>query len=180
MRCPRCGKEMSTSNNHVFCTHCGYLDQGEQIHGYEEHQASDLEIYLGSDYNKIYRNENCFTSLIFGPLYLCYRGVWLGIIFVPIELFLWNIIGNSFSTFSLILKPAAFLFTRTFFMACNNMICLYFYQKKINRIKKKHPDNYILILRNKRKEVPNLLAGFVILTTSIICFLIILYFIFIY
>ena len=43
MKCPSCGKDMLKSNSHVFCPHCGYLDDGKQIHGYEEHQASDLE-----------------------------------------------------------------------------------------------------------------------------------------
>ena len=155
MKCPRCGKDMSKSNSHVFCTHCGYLDNGNQIHGYTEYQASDLEIYLGDEYHKIYRNENFLTSLILGPLYLCYRGfLLLGLLFIPIELFIWDIIGHSFSTFSMVLTPLAILLTRCFFMAVNNMICIYFYQKKIDRIKKKYPDNYLTILRNQRKQVP--------------------------
>ena len=44
MKCPRCGKNMLKANYHVFCSHCGYLDNGKQIYGYEEKQASDLEI----------------------------------------------------------------------------------------------------------------------------------------
>ena len=53
MKCPNCGKDMLKSNNHVFCSHCGYLDDGKQIHGYQDTQASDLEIYLGNDYDDI-------------------------------------------------------------------------------------------------------------------------------
>ena len=74
MRCPRCGKDMSTSKSHVFCTHCGYLDNGEQIHGYEEYQASDLEIYLGNDYDSIVRNNNAKSCFFLGPLYFLVRG----------------------------------------------------------------------------------------------------------
>ena len=32
MKCPRCGNNMSKDSEHTFCTHCGYLDNGEQIH----------------------------------------------------------------------------------------------------------------------------------------------------
>lgn len=67
MICPKCGKKMTKDHIHTFCTHCGYLDDGKQIHGYTEEQASDLEIYLGKDFDKIWRNENWFTSLILGP-----------------------------------------------------------------------------------------------------------------
>ena len=68
MKCPRCGKNMLKANHHVFCSHCGYLDNGKQIHGYEEKQASDLEIYLGNDYDTIVRNNNpksCFCLGLF-------------------------------------------------------------------------------------------------------------------
>ena len=178
MKCPRCGKDMLKSNSHVFCSHCGYLDDGKQIHGYEEKQVSDLEIYLGDEYNKIYRNENFIVSLILGPLYLIYRGFLLtGLIFLAVEPFIWNIIGNSFSAFSPILSPLAFIVTRLFFMTANNMICLYFYQKKIDKIKKKNPDNYLEILRNKRKQIPIGIAILVILFTIFICVLLIYYFI---
>lgn len=47
MRCPRCGNVMAKDCEHTFCTRYGYLDEGEQIHGYEEKHASDLEINLG-------------------------------------------------------------------------------------------------------------------------------------
>ena len=170
MKCPGCGKDMLKSNSHVFCPHCGYLDDGKQIHGYEEHQASDLEIYLGSDFNKIWRNENWFSSVIFGPIYLCYRGFFLlGLLLVPIELWFWDFFGYSFATFSPILRPLAFVITRMFFGGVNNLICIYLYQKRIDRIKKKHPDNYLEILRNQRKTIPDSLAIGIILIFLIIC-----------
>ena len=31
MKCPRCEKNMLKANHHVFCSHCGYLDNGKQI-----------------------------------------------------------------------------------------------------------------------------------------------------
>lgn len=178
MKCPACGKNMSKTNNHVFCSHCGYLDDGKQIHSYKDIKASDLEIYLGDEYNKIYRNENFIASLILGPLYLVYRGFLLiGLLFVPVEIFIWKIIGNSFSTFSSVLYPLAFIITRLFFMATNNMMCIYFYQKKIDKIKKENPNNYLEILRNKRKQVPVGITILVILLAIIICGILLYYFI---
>ena len=53
MKCPKCGMNMSKDSQHIFCTHCGYLDDGKQIHGYEEKKASDLEIYLGKNFDKM-------------------------------------------------------------------------------------------------------------------------------
>ncbi len=177
MKCPRCGMLMSRDKIHNFCTHCGYLDDGKQIHGYTEEQASDLEIYLGKDFDKIFRNTNWLSNLILGPFYLCFRGFILPtLFFIPIELFIWDFIGNSFSTFSIILKPLAFLITRSFFMATNNMMCIYFYQRRIDRLKKKYPATYLDILRNSRKQIHPLLSIGVIILAIIICVFLLLYF----
>ncbi len=150
MRCPRCGNVMTKDRFHTFCTRCGYLDEGEQIHGYEEKQASDLEIYLGKDFDKIWRNENWFTSLLLGPLYLCYRGfVLLGLLLMPLEWVFWALMYGSFYHFRYVLLVIAILISRTFFMAVNNMICIYFYNRQIQKIKKRHPDTYLEELRKR-------------------------------
>ena len=164
MKCPRCGNNMSKDSEHTFCTHCGYLDNGEQIHGYEEKQASDLEIYLGKDFNKIWRNENCFTSFILGPLYLCYRGfILLGLLFMPLEWFFWAMMFGSFYHFRYVLLVIAILISRTIFMAVNNMICLYFYQRDIQRIKKRYPNNYLDKLREINGHTINSWGVFLVL-----------------
>ena len=150
MNCPRCGKLLMKDCHHTFCPHCGYLDDGEQIHGYEEHQASDLEIYLGKDFDKIWRNENWFTSFILGPLYLCYRGfILLGLILMPLEWLFWDVMFHSFSRFRYYLLGIAVLISRLLFSAVNNMICIYFYNRQIKKIKKKHPDTYLEELRKR-------------------------------
>ena len=150
MKCPRCGNNMSKDCEHTFCTHCGYLDNGEQIHGYEEKQASDLEIYLGKDFNKFWRNENCFTSFILGPLYLCYRGfILLGLLLMPLEWFFWAMMFGSFYHFRYVLLVIAILISRTIFMAVNNMICIYFYKRQIKVIKQKYPNTYLEELRKR-------------------------------
>lgn len=178
MKCPKCGKEMLKDHVHAFCTHCGYLDDGKQIHGYEEHQASDLEIYLGKDFEKIWRNTNWFTSLILGPLYLCYRGfVLLGLILMPLEWAFWDIIANSFSRFYYVLLFFSFIVSRTFFMTVNNMICIYFYKRRIIKIKKKYPSTYLTELRKNNGHVNNYMSLFL---AVLLFFLFVISFIFIY
>ena len=177
MRCPVCGKNMTKTRSHVFCSHCGYLDDGKQIHGYKDRKASDIEIYLGDEFNKIWRNENWPVSFLLGPLYLCTRGfVITGLLLIPVELWFWDFVGYSFDNFSILLRPLAFVISRMFFAGINNMICIYYYQKRIDRIKKKHPNNYLEILRNKRRTIPTGLAICAILLTLIIGLLIFLYF----
>ena len=150
MKCPRCGNIMTKDREHTFCTHCGYLDNGKQIHGYEEKQASDLEIYLGKDFDKIWRNTNWLSNLILGPLYLCYRGfVLLGLFLMPFEWLFWALMYGSFYHFRYILLVIGILISRTFFMAVNNMICIYFYNRQIQKIKKKYPNTYLDELRKR-------------------------------
>lgn len=161
MECPKCGKLMSKDSQHTFCTHCGYLDLGEQIHGYKEELASELEIYLGKDFDKIWRNTNWFSSLILGPLYLCYRGfVLLGLILMPLEWMFWSIIANSFSRFYYVLLFLSIVISRIFFMTVNNMICIYFYKRQIAKIKKKYPNTYLEELRKNNGHVNNYMSLF--------------------
>lgn len=161
MKCPKCGKLMSKDKKHTFCTHCGYLDAGEQIHGYKEELASDLEIYLGKDFDKIWRNTNWLSSLILGPLYLCYRGfVLLGLILMPLEWIFWSIMANSFSRFYYVLLVLSIAISRIFFMTVNNMICIYFYKRQIAKIKKKYPSTYLEELRKNNGHVNNYMSLF--------------------
>lgn len=162
MKCPRCGKKMSKDSSHTFCTHCGYLDDGKQIHGYGDEKASDLEIYLGKDFDKIWRNENWFTSLVLGPLYLCYRGfIFLGLFFMPLEWLFWALMYSSFSHFRYVLLVIAIILSRAFFMGINNMICIYFYNRQIQKIKKKYPDTYLEELRKNNGHINHYMSFFI-------------------
>ena len=178
MKCPKCGKLMSKSQTHTFCTHCGYLDDGKQIHGYVEESASDLEIYLGKDFEKIWRNTNWLTNLILGPLYLCYRGfVLLGLLLMPLEWLFWSMMFGSFYHFRYVLLVIAILISRTFFMTANNMICIYFYNKRIQKIKNKYPDTYLEKLRKNNGHVNNYMSLFLAVLLFV---LFVISFIFIY
>lgn len=172
MKCPNCGKLMSKDREHIFCTHCGYLDDGKQIHGYQESLSSDLEIYLGKDFDKIWRNTTWLSNLILGPLYLCYRGfVLLGLLLMPLEWVFWNVVANSFSKFYYPLLFLAIVTSRMFFMTVNNMICIYFYQKRINKIKKKYPDTYLEQLRKNNHHVNNYMSLFLAFLIILLTFI---------
>lgn len=151
MKCPRCGKTMSKSNSHVFCTHCGYLDNGKQIHGYEEHQASDLEIYLGNDYDSIVRNNNAKSCFFLGPLYFLVRGfLFLGIILQALEIYIWVLIAQFGGNALVVLL--GIVFTRTIAMVAYNPLCLFLYQLKIKYLKKKYPSSYLTHLRKENRN----------------------------
>ena len=172
MRCPRCGKDMSTSKSHVFCTHCGYLDNGLQIHSYEEHQASDLEIYLGNDYDSIVRNNNAKSCFLLGPLYFLVRGfLFLGTFLQALEIYIWYLIVQFGE--NIILIFLGILITRTIAMISYNPLCVFLYRIKIKALKKKYPASYLKYLR---KNTHNSISGLGILLilllfiTLIVCF----------
>lgn len=174
MKCPACGKNMSKTKNHVFCSHCGYLDDGKQIHGYEEKQASDLEIYLGSSYDTILRNSNFRSCFLLGPLYFFIRGfIILGFLLQIIEIYIWYFIVYFSESSYLILL--GFLFTRTIAMIAYNPLCLFLYQLKIKYIKKKYPTSYLTHLR---KNFHNSISGLgIFLLLFLIVFIVICFYI---
>lgn len=148
MECPRCGKDMLKSNNHVFCSHCGYLDNGEQIHGYEEKQVSDLEIYLESEYDTIVRNSNSKSCFLLGPLYFWIRGfVFLGFFLQILEIYIWYLVVHFSEASYLIFL--AFFFTRVIAMIAYNPLCIFLYKLEIKYIKKKYSTSYLPHLREK-------------------------------
>ena len=155
MKCPKCGKDMSTSKSHVFCTHCGYLDNGEQIHGYEEHQVSDLEIYLGNAYDTIVRGNNTKTCFLLGPLYLWIRGfIIIGFLLQILEIYIWYLIVQFGE--NTILVFLGILITRAIAMISYNPLCVFLYRIKIKVIKKKYPTSYLEYLR---KNTHNSISG---------------------
>ena len=172
MKCPRCGNNMSKDSEHTFCTHCGYLDNGEQIHGYEEHQVSDLEIYLGNTYDTIVRGNNTKTCFLLGPLYLWIRGfIIIGFLLQILEIYIWYLIVQFGE--NIILIFLGILITRTIAMISYNPLCVCLYRIKIKVIKKKYPTSYLEYLR---KNTHNSISGLGILLillfiiTLIVCF----------
>lgn len=172
MKCPRCGKDMFKSSSHVFCSHCGYLDDGKQIRGYTEEQASDLEIYLGNDYDSIVRNNNAKSCFFLGPLYFLVRGfLFLGTFLQVLEIYIWYLIVQFGENIFLVFL--GILITRTIAMISYNPLCVFLYHIKIKALKKKYPTSYLEYLR---KNTHNSISGLGILLillffiTLIVCF----------
>lgn len=149
MKCPNCGKKILKDAAHQFCIHCGYLDDGKQIHTRDEkRRLSDLEIYLGDDFDKIYRNDTSLACFLLGPFYFCYRHyLLLGVLSFLGEILFWRFWLWCFPRYSFLSFIFAFFMSRVFFMTVSNMIYLRLCERKIKRIKKKYGDNYLDELR---------------------------------
>lgn len=145
MKCPKCGMPLMKDGNHDFCPYCGHLDKDRQIKRKTKEEETDMELFLGLDYLKILNNDTWLSCLLLGPLYFCYRGfLLLGVLSMILEWVIWYSVLRLVAggIVLLLVFLVMFLFTRLFFMTFSNMICLYFYKKKIARIKKKYPDSY--------------------------------------
>ncbi len=171
MKCPRCGMPMLKDSNHTFCSHCGYLDDGKEIHGYREQQASDLEIYLGQEYDKIIRNDTPSLCFILGPLYFLYRGfLFLGVLLEVLELYLCyliSLLGYGTMYLHFILFFASLFISRILYTIFSNTICIYLYQLKIRILKKRHPNNYLEYLRKFNDRAVSL-AGIILIILLIL------------
>lgn len=144
---------MNKDSKYNFCISCGYIDNGNII-SKKQSEIKDIEIYLGKDYDKINRNEAYLLNFILGPLYFCYKKYFLlGIILVPIDLFLYYLLSTLITTLIpipyIVTIIFSFFFIRIIYMSISNMIYLKLCHRKIKKIKKNNKDNYIAIIRNK-------------------------------
>ncbi len=147
-KCPNCGKPLSKNKDHLFCMYCGYLDNGNFIENMPKKNISDLEIYLGEEYDKMLRNTTYLQTFLLGPLYFCYRGYFLlGFILFPIEIYLSLFLSRFYNhTIGFIIL---LLISRIFYMTIANSICLSLKKREIIKIKKKFPLNYLEKLQKK-------------------------------
>lgn len=176
MKCPKCGKPIKQkANKSFYCLYCGYMENGNTITKTKKNiSASDLEIYLGDRFDKVYRNENMFTIFLFGPFYFCFnRLLFLGVFcaIINVLFYYFCITTFTFSPFKLLLL---FIVVRIFYMTCANMIYMKVYSKKIEKIKLKNPDNYLEILRDSNGKTTSfgmLMLGFLIFVAIVLlCF----------
>lgn len=154
MKCPKCGKPMTS----FYCLHCGYMRNGKMISKFESNpNASDLEIYLGDRFDKIFRNENSWVIFLLGPFYFCLNKlVALGVFCFILDLILYRIFLIFCTSFTSLKFIFFFLFIRVCYMTCANMIYMKFLKKEIEQIKLKNPDNYLDILRDANGKSTNL------------------------
>ena len=167
MVCPNCGKEMYKG----FCMHCGYMSNGNYIKMNGETDTADLKTILGKEYFDIEDGKLSFSSLIFGPLYFCYRTYfYLGIILGLLDLFSFVLVGyinnNYLSSFNiplLIVFIVYFLLDRAFWLFVNNRIFIMLLKRKIAFINRKYGierDSYINGVRVK--SISKMFFGIVI------------------
>ena len=82
MKCPNCNFKMKRN----FCTHCGYMTNGNFINTKKLQEDSLLELYFGKNYEKITSNNNYIVPFIIGPVYIfCHDFYIEGIILILIE-----------------------------------------------------------------------------------------------
>ena len=181
MTCPNCGKEMYKD----FCMHCGYMANGNYIKMDSEQDNTDLKKILGVDYYNIEDGKLSITSLLFGPLYFCYRRYfWLGLILGFLDILSFILIGYLYNTFlsSIISVPIIivlvvyFLLDRAFWLIINNKIYIKLLKKKIDDINRNHRlerDSYIAGVRTR--SISKLFIS--VLLYVIVCVLLYLYFV---
>lgn len=139
MICPKCNMKMEKG----ICIRCGYMSNGNTVNIKKDIIISDLEKYLGNDYQKIYYNENSLLSFFLGPLYFFYLKYPL----VAVILMLLDIISiftvgyivafiPILGAFSMLSMFITFIINRLIFSAINNMLYLFLISHKIRRIKK--------------------------------------------
>ena len=131
MKCPNCGRKMLSDHTHTFCIHCGYMENGTFIKKKEDSYVSDVEIYLGNEYEVIYYNNNNYLTLLLGPFYFCYRNYfWLGILGFIFNLFCYFLTYCTFPKFFFL----TFLLLRILYMTAANILYLKLLEKKVETI----------------------------------------------
>lgn len=156
MNCPNCGKELKKD----FCIHCGYMSNGNFVSKEKIiHKIPDIEVYFGEKYDMINRNENTFLVGFLGPLYfgLCKLGI-IGVIGLYFNILCYYLTILIFPRWTPINVIFTFIILRCLYIACCNSIYLKFAQIKINKIKKKHPDDFKEILEKESKHVFSLMG----------------------
>ena len=96
---------------------------------------------------------------------------------MPMEWFFWAAMFNSFFHFRFLLLGIAILISRALFSGVNNMICIYFYNRQIQKIKKKYPNTYLEELRKRNGHFNNYMSLFLAVLLFV---LFVISFIFIY
>lgn len=153
MYCKNCGKKLIKN----FCIHCGLMSNGIFINTNKPIKETDLEKYLGKEYDKIIRNQNWFISGLLGPLYILCRGnLFVGLILTIIDAFLLITFCciNHWPLFYYIVKllnVITIFINRLFWATIGNIIYLYLIGWKINKVKNKYPNKYENILQKLHK-----------------------------
>lgn len=163
MKCPKCGFQMKRN----YCMHCGFMKNGRIITKEGTNpKALDAEIYLGERFDTICHNDNTRLIFLLGPFYFCYNKLFfLGVSCVLLDFLIVMAFSYMPIEFGFLKLIFAFLTDRVIYMTFSNIIYLKILNKRIEKLKKKYPDNYTEILQSKSdstKSIPLLILGVLI------------------
>lgn len=131
MDCPNCKRKMRKENESYHCVRCGYMSNGSSIHT-EEREETDLQKYLGTQFETINYNKNYWLTFLFGPLYLSYKGcILVGTLLVGLDILLY--IGIGMWLRSLFIIWLTFTFLRIIYAICANEVYISHCKKIIKK-----------------------------------------------
>lgn len=169
MECPKC--HIKSAGN--FCIRCGYIDEDTHMKDHQiNFEKSDLEKHLKDDYMKILYNQNKKAIFILGPLYLAYRDHFylsfiLGIFDILIVLF------SGYLFQSTLMMVVTFVIIRFLYVMFCNPLYIYLTKRFIRTVKNKFPEDYEVILRNKKSK--NSFLPFLVLLCYVSLFIFVIY-----
>lgn len=160
---------------------CGYMSNGNFINNKKDN-PTDLELYLGKDYDKIVKNTNFLETFFFGSLYLSYKkffieGFFFGLINMMF-LYLGAVIGSYISIGSSNFPiPGGIFFlliAKFLWMGYGNFIYIYLINKKIAYLKEHNFKKYQKVLHEEEKNSNFLLPFLTIFIYIIIIILVVI------
>ena len=166
MKCPKCGKVSKRD----FCIYCGYKEDGTYIRN-KQAEETLMELYFGEDFDKVTFNNNLFSSILLGPLYFIrYKLFFIGIFFTLLDS-ICNFIVLEISTMTItsgtttLIRLFYFIFERLFWATLNNIIVFSSYEKKLQKIKLQHSNDYkdIIYEKSKKKTISYFILIFIIM-----------------
>lgn len=169
MECPNCHIKMTGD----FCIRCGYIDEDTHMKDHQiNFEKSDLEKYLKNDYVKILYNQNKKAIFILGPLYLAYREhFYLSFILGIFDILIMFFSGYLFQ--STLMMVMTFIIIHFLYVMFCNPLYIYLTNRFIRKVKKRFPEDYENIFRNKKSK--NLFLPFLVLLCYVVLFIFITY-----
>lgn len=148
MRCPKCG----TENKENFCMKCGTMLSNDGIIQIKDTRVnndslhSDLEFFIGKNYEKILNGRLNFAAAFFFILWFIYRKCYLlAFILFLIQLFIVMLVSVFFEGINIYFIYIIFILFYLFFA---NTLYILDARRKIKKIKKKNV-SYLAAIKKK-------------------------------
>lgn len=160
MFCPNCGIQMKTN----YCTHCGYMRNGQFIESDKAIDESLLSYYFGPKYDYFNHNNNWFLSGLLGPIYIfCHNYYFFGLLLFLIDMIVMMAVFLvnhmiPYHKLSIVLDVAYLVVNRFIWATIGNMIYLKITNRKLKKTMEKYPDHYKEIIQDDYR-LDNMLIG---------------------